>query len=35
VLMRPVSRQASWALVPYGVWVAFATALTWTIAATN
>lgn len=35
VLMRPVSRQASWALVPYGVWVAFATALTWAIAAAN
>jgi len=35
VLMRPVNRQASWALVPYGAWVAFATALTWTITATN
>ena len=34
-LMRPVNRQASWALVPYGVWVAFATALTWAIAAAN
>ena len=35
VLMRPVNRLASWALVPYGAWVAFATALTWTIATTN
>lgn len=35
VLMRPVNRQASWALVPYGAWVAFATALTWTITAAN
>jgi translocator protein len=35
VLMRPVNRQASWALVPYGAWVAFATVLTWTITATN
>lgn len=35
VLMRPVNRQASWALVPYGAWVAFATALTWAIAAAN
>lgn len=35
VLMRPINRQASWALMPYGVWVAFATALTWTIAAAN
>lgn len=34
-LMRPVNRQASWALVPYGAWVAFATALTWTITAAN
>ena len=35
VLMRPVSRAASWMLVPYGFWVAFATALTWAIAARN
>ena len=35
VLMRPVSRQASWALVPYALWVAFAAALTWAIAAAN
>lgn len=35
VLMRPVNRQASWALVPYAAWAAFATALTWTITATN
>jgi tryptophan-rich sensory protein len=34
-LMRPVSRQASWALVPYALWVAFAAALTWAIAASN
>jgi len=35
VLMRPVSRQAAWALVPYALWVSFATALTWAIAARN
>jgi benzodiazapine receptor len=35
VLMRPVSRQASWALVPYALWVGFAAALTWAIAANN
>ena len=35
VLMRPINRLASWALVPSGAWVAFATALTWTIAAAN
>jgi tryptophan-rich sensory protein len=35
VLMRPVSRQASWALVPYALWVGFAAALTWAIAAGN
>lgn len=35
VLMRPVSRQAAWALVPYALWVAFAAALTWAIAARN
>lgn len=35
IVMRPVSRQASWALVPYALWVAFAAALTWTIAANN
>jgi benzodiazapine receptor len=35
ILMRPVSRQASWALVPYALWVAFAAALTWAIAANN
>ena len=35
ILMRPVSRQASWALVPYALWVAFAAALTWAIAAKN
>jgi translocator protein len=35
ILMRQVSRQASWALVPYALWVAFAAALTWAIAANN
>jgi translocator protein len=35
ILMGPVSRQASWALVPYALWVAFAAALTWAIAANN
>ena len=35
ILMRPVSRQAAWALVPYALWVAFAAALTWAIAARN
>lgn len=33
--VRPVSRTASLALVPYALWVAFATALTWSIAARN
>lgn len=31
----PVSRLASLCLVPYALWVAFATALTWSIAARN
>ena len=31
----PVSRLASLLLVPYALWVAFATALTWSIAARN
>ncbi len=31
----PVSRLAALALVPYALWVAFATALTWAIAARN
>jgi benzodiazapine receptor len=35
ILMRPVSRQASWALVPYALWVTFAAALTWAIATSN
>jgi translocator protein len=35
VLVRPVSRRAAVALVPYGVWVAFAAALTFSIAARN
>jgi tryptophan-rich sensory protein len=32
-LVRPANRAAALALVPYGAWVAFATALTWAIAA--
>ena len=31
----PVSRLASLLLVPYALWVAFATVLTWSIAARN
>lgn len=31
----PVSRLAALLMVPYALWVAFATALTWTIAALN
>ena len=34
-LVRPYNRVAAMALVPYGAWVTFATALTWTIAASN
>ena len=34
-LVRPHNRTAAIALAPYGVWVAFATALTWTIAFRN
>ena len=34
-LVRPHNRTAAIALAPYGVWVAFATVLTWTIAAHN
>jgi len=34
-LVRPYNRTAALALAPYGAWVAFATALTWTIAAKN
>lgn len=34
-LLWPYSRAAALALAPYGAWVAFATALTWTIAAQN
>jgi translocator protein len=34
-LLRPHSRAAAIALVPYGAWVAFATALTWDIALRN
>jgi benzodiazapine receptor len=34
-LVRPANRVAALALVPYAAWVAFATALTWTIAAAN
>jgi translocator protein len=34
-LVRPYNRAAALALAPYAAWVAFATALTWTIAARN
>ncbi len=34
-LVLPYNRAAALALAPYGAWVAFATALTWTIAASN
>jgi tryptophan-rich sensory protein len=34
-LVRPHNRVAALALIPYGAWVTFATALTWTIAASN
>jgi tryptophan-rich sensory protein len=34
-LLWPANRVAALALVPYAAWVAFATALTWTIAAAN
>ena len=34
-LVRPHNRAAALALAPYGAWVAFATALTWAIAARN
>lgn len=34
-LVWPHNRAAAAALAPYGAWVAFATALTWTIAARN
>jgi tryptophan-rich sensory protein len=34
-LLRPHNRAAAAALVPYGAWVTFAGALTWTIAARN
>ena len=34
-LLWPVNRVAALALVPYAVWVTFATALTWAIAAAN
>ncbi len=34
-LILPHNRTAALLLAPYGVWVAFATALTWTIAANN
>jgi tryptophan-rich sensory protein len=35
VQAAPVSRRAAAALVPYALWVAFAAALTWAIAARN
>lgn len=34
-LVRPHNRTAAYLLVPYGLWVTFASALTWTIAANN
>src|SRR3954447_17509963 len=34
-LVRPHNRVAAVALVPYAAWIAFATVLTWTIAAKN
>ena len=34
-LLWPANRAAALALVPYAAWVAFATALTWAIAAAN
>jgi benzodiazapine receptor len=34
-LVRPYNRAAALALAPYAAWVAFATALTWAIAARN
>jgi tryptophan-rich sensory protein len=34
-LLWPHNRTAALALAPYGAWTAFATALTWTIAANN
>ena len=35
VLVRPFSRSAAAALVPYGLWVAFAATLSWGIVARN
>jgi len=35
VRARPISRLAALCLVPYALWVAFATVLTWSIAARN
>jgi tryptophan-rich sensory protein len=35
VLLWPHSRVAAFALVPYAAWIAFASALTWAIAAAN
>jgi len=35
VRLRPLRPRAALALVPYALWVTFATVLTWTIAATN
>lgn len=34
-LLQPWDRPAAWLLAPYGLWVAFASVLTWTIALTN
>lgn len=35
VSVKPEQKLAAWLLVPYGLWVAFAGVLTWTIALTN
>lgn len=35
LLMKPRNKLSAWLLIPYGVWVGFATALTWTIAIQN
>ncbi|NLT06616.1 MAG: tryptophan-rich sensory protein [Solirubrobacterales bacterium] len=35
VLVRPYSRAAAWALVPYGLWVTYAATLSWAIVFLN
>ena len=34
-LLKPVSRSAAWLLVPYLIWVSFASVLNWKIVAMN